>query len=146
MILRFIIMAVVLALVFGGLYGFDVFRSQKIAEYFATYRPPPTPISADTVVAEDLPKRLPAIGSLAAVHQVTVTSEVGGLVQIAGLPLDGRRFRPGERVKIRTGALEGREGQYASERRQGRAQIEVRLLGRVVKIEVPIHALAAIAL
>ena len=80
MVLRFIIMALVLALVFGGLYGFDVFRSQKIAEYFAAYRPPPPPISAAAAVAEDLPKRLPAIGSLAAVHQVTVTTEVGGQV------------------------------------------------------------------
>ena len=34
--------ALVLAVVFGGLYGFDVFRSQKIAEYFATFPPPPT--------------------------------------------------------------------------------------------------------
>ena len=92
MVLRFIIMAVVLALVFGGLYGFDVFRSQKIAEYFATFRPPPTPISAAAAVAEDLPKHLPAIGSLAAVHQVTVTSEVGGLVTAIS-------FEPGATVK-----------------------------------------------
>ena len=92
MALRFIIMAVLLAVVGGGFYAFDQFRSHAIANFFATFRPPPTPVAAADAKLEDVPKYLQAIGSLAAVHQVTVTSEVGGLVTAIS-------FEPGATVK-----------------------------------------------
>ena len=92
MVWRFAVMAVLLAIVGGGVYAFDQFRSHAIANFFATFRPPPTPVAAADAKLEDVPKYLQAIGSLAAVHQVTVTSEVGGLVTAIS-------FQPGATVK-----------------------------------------------
>jgi membrane fusion protein, multidrug efflux system len=77
---RFILMAVALAIVFGGLYGFNRFREQAIANFFAGNKPPPAPVEAADAKAETMPRRLPGIGTLAAVHQVTVAPEVGGRV------------------------------------------------------------------
>jgi multidrug efflux system membrane fusion protein len=76
----FILAAAILALVVGGLYGFDVFRGKMMAQYFATNRPPPTEVATATAVAEDMPQYLQGIGGLAAVHQVTVAPEVEGRV------------------------------------------------------------------
>jgi multidrug efflux system membrane fusion protein len=85
-------MAIVLGVVGGGFYAFDQFRSHAIANFFATFHPPPTPVAAADAKLEDMPKHLQAIGSLAAVHQVTVTSQVGGLVTAIS-------FQPGATVK-----------------------------------------------
>jgi multidrug efflux system membrane fusion protein len=64
----------------GGLYGFNRFRSQAISNFFAHNKPPPAQISAATVVVQNLPRFAPGIGSLAAVHQVTINPEVAGRV------------------------------------------------------------------
>lgn len=80
MLKRMIFMVLALALVFGGLYGFNRFRAQKIAEFFANNKPPPTAISVAKAETEAMPRYLPGIGSLAAVHEVTVAPEVGGRV------------------------------------------------------------------
>ncbi len=76
----FLIIALLLAMVLGGLYGFNRFREQAIATYFATNKPPPAQISAVEVRTEAVPRFAPAIGSLAAVHQVTINPEIGGRV------------------------------------------------------------------
>jgi multidrug efflux system membrane fusion protein len=92
MVWRFAVMAVLLAIVGGGFYYYQQMRSTGMAAYFAAYRPPATPVAAVDAKLEDVPKYLQAIGSLAAVHQVTVTSEVGGLVTAI-------TFEPGATVK-----------------------------------------------
>jgi multidrug efflux system membrane fusion protein len=74
------VVALLLLLVFGGLYGYDRFRSQMTAQYFATMTPPPIPVAAAEAVQADVPQFLTGIGSLAAVHEVTVAPEVGGRV------------------------------------------------------------------
>jgi membrane fusion protein, multidrug efflux system len=76
----FLIIALLLTMVLGGLYGFNRFREQAIATYFATNKPPPAQISAVEVKTEAVPRFAPAIGSLAAVHQVTINPEIGGRV------------------------------------------------------------------
>jgi multidrug efflux system membrane fusion protein len=80
LILRLSIMALILIVVFGGFYGFEKFREAKIAAIFANMKPPPVPVSAAAAVATTMPRYLPGIGSLAAVHQVQVSPEVGGRV------------------------------------------------------------------
>ena len=42
----FIIMALLLAVVLGGLYGFNRFREHAITTFFANNKPPPAQISA----------------------------------------------------------------------------------------------------
>src|ERR1700740_2652634 len=75
-----IIMGLLLAVVLGGLYGFNRFREHAITTFFANNKPPPAQISAVEVKAEAVPRFAPAIGSLAAVHQVTINPEIGGRV------------------------------------------------------------------
>src|SRR6516162_608021 len=88
----FVIMGLLLAVVLGGLYEFNRFRTQAITTFFANNRPPPAQISAVEVTTEAVPRFAPAIGSLAAVHQVTINPEIGGrVVKIF--------FEPGTAVK-----------------------------------------------
>ncbi len=76
----FVIVGTLLALVLGGLYEFNSFREQAVAAYFAGNRPPPAQIAAVTAGTASVPRYAGGIGSLAAIHQVTVTPEVGGRV------------------------------------------------------------------
>jgi membrane fusion protein, multidrug efflux system len=89
----FIIVAVLVSLVLGGLYGFNAYRNKMIANFFANHKPPPAEISAVVATTEVVPHFASGIGSLAAVHQVTVTPEVGGRVT----EID---FESGARVKV----------------------------------------------
>jgi multidrug efflux system membrane fusion protein len=76
----FIIVALLLALVLGAFYAFNRFREHAIANFFAQHKPPPAEIAAATVESIGLPRFAPGVGSIAAVHQVTVNPEVGGRV------------------------------------------------------------------
>ncbi len=76
----FAIVALLLTLVLGGLYGFNRFRQQAMATYFANNKPPPAQISAVAVTTEAVPRFATGIGSVTAVHQVTINPEVGGRV------------------------------------------------------------------
>jgi membrane fusion protein, multidrug efflux system len=75
-----VIMGLLLAIVLGGLYGFNRFREQAIATYFANNKPPPAQISAVEAKTEAVPRFATGIGSIAAVHQVTINPEVGGRI------------------------------------------------------------------
>ena len=76
----FAIVGVLLALVLGGIWGFNTFRDHAIANFFANNKPPPAQIAAVKATTESVPRFANGIGSLAAVHQVTVNPEVGGRV------------------------------------------------------------------
>src|SRR5215813_9768514 len=75
-----LIVGLLLAVVLGGLYGFNRFREQAIATYFANNKPPPAQISAAEVKIEAVPRFATRIGSVTAIHQVTINPEVGGRV------------------------------------------------------------------
>jgi multidrug efflux system membrane fusion protein len=91
-ILWFVIVSLLLAIVLGGFYGFNRFREQAIATYFANNKPPPAQISAAEVKTETVPRFATGIGSVTAIHQVTINPEVGGRV-------DKIFFEPGASVK-----------------------------------------------
>ena len=76
----FTLVALILAVVGGGLYWFEQFREKMIANYFAGNVPPPTAVSTVEAVAEAMPRTLDGIGTVTAVHQVTVAPEVGGRI------------------------------------------------------------------
>ena len=86
MVRWFIIVGLLLALLVGGLVGFNAFRSHMIAQFFANNKPPPTLVSIAEAKSEVIPNLLTAVGDLAAVHQVNVTSDVGG--RITGIMFD----------------------------------------------------------
>ena len=77
---RFLIMALLLGAVLGGLYGFEQFKEKMIAQFFANNRPPPTPVAAVAATSEAMARYLDGIGSIVAVHQVTVSPEVSGRI------------------------------------------------------------------
>jgi len=76
----FIIVGLLLLLVLGAGYGFKWYRDKAIANFFAGNKPPPAQIAAVTATSEAVPRFANGIGSLEAVHQVTVTPELGGRV------------------------------------------------------------------
>src|ERR1700731_879069 len=88
----FIIVGLGLALLVGALVGFNAFRSRMIAQFFANNKPPPTSVTVSEAKFEVIPNLLTAVGDLAAVHQVNVTSDVSGRITDI-------MFTPGATVK-----------------------------------------------
>src|ERR1700730_2691795 len=80
MVRWFIIVGLLLALLVGGLVWFNYFRGQMIAQFFANNKPPPSSVSIAEAKSEVIPNLLTAVGGLAAVHQVDVTSDVSGRI------------------------------------------------------------------
>jgi membrane fusion protein, multidrug efflux system len=80
MVRWFIIVGLLLSLLVGGLVYFNYFRGKMIAEFFANNKPPPVSVSVAEVTSEVIPNLLTAVGDLAAVHQVNVTSDVSGRI------------------------------------------------------------------
>src|SRR5580698_4841315 len=76
----FIIVGLSLALLVGALVGFNAFRSHMIAQFFANNKPPPANVTVSEAKSEVIPNLLIAVGDLVAVHQVNVTSDVGGRI------------------------------------------------------------------
>jgi multidrug efflux system membrane fusion protein len=80
MVRWFIIVGVLLAVLAGGLVGFNAFRSHMIAQFFANNKPPASNVSVAEAKTEAIPNLLTAVGDLVAVHQVNVTSDVSGRI------------------------------------------------------------------
>src|ERR1700687_3430215 len=80
MVLWFIIVGLLLSLLVGGLVWFNYFRGKMIAQFFANNKPPAASVSIAEAKAETIPNLLTAVGDLAAVHQVNVTSDLNGRI------------------------------------------------------------------
>src|SRR5947199_8822596 len=80
MVRWFVIVGTLLVLLVGGFVWFNWFRGQMIAKFFAGNKPPPASVSVAEAKPETIPNLLTAVGDLAAVHQVNVTSDVSGRI------------------------------------------------------------------
>jgi multidrug efflux system membrane fusion protein len=80
MVRWFIIIGLLLSLLVGGLVYFNYVRGKMIAQFFANNKPPPASVSIAEAQSEVVPNLLTAVGDLAAVHQVNVTSDVNGRI------------------------------------------------------------------
>src|SRR4030081_3819288 len=76
----FIIVGLVLAVLVGALVGFNAFRTKMITQFFANNKPPPSTVTVAEAKSELIPNLLTAVGDVAAVHQVNVTSDVNGRI------------------------------------------------------------------
>jgi membrane fusion protein, multidrug efflux system len=76
----FIIVGSLLAVVVGGIVYFQFWKDAFLKNMFATMRPPPATVTVVEVKSEVVPNLLTAVGGLAAVHQVNVTSDVSGRI------------------------------------------------------------------
>jgi len=79
LMVRLVIMAAAMSAVLGGLYWFEKFKEGMIAGFLSAPQPP-IQVAAVTVGTEAMPRYLDGIGTLQAVHQVTVSPEVNGRV------------------------------------------------------------------
>ncbi|MDN2568342.1 efflux RND transporter periplasmic adaptor subunit [Aquibium sp. A9E412] len=84
MILRFVIAIVLLALVGGGLVGFNVFRDQMIAQFFENMPVEPLPVSVVEAEANAWQPTLQTIGTVNASRGVDLTVEAAGIVKRIG--------------------------------------------------------------
>lgn len=87
-----IIVGAALVLLVGIIWGFNAFRAHMIAQFFKNNKPPPTVVAVAEAKSEVLPNLLTAVGDLAAVNQVNVTTDVNGRVTEI-------LFQPGAEVK-----------------------------------------------
>ncbi|HSY88130.1 MAG TPA: efflux RND transporter periplasmic adaptor subunit [Verrucomicrobiae bacterium] len=79
LLLRLGIMAAVIAAILVGLYAFEKFKEGMIAGFISAPRPP-EPVAAVTVTTAAMSRYLDGIGSVRAVHKVTVSPELSGRV------------------------------------------------------------------
>jgi membrane fusion protein (multidrug efflux system) len=79
---RKVLFAIVLVvLILGVLAGVKVLQIKTMIAAGAAYVPPPDVVSVATVTQEKWQEELPAIGSIAAVQGVTVTTEIAGTIK-----------------------------------------------------------------
>jgi multidrug efflux system membrane fusion protein len=91
MLRRLAIMILIVGAVLGALYFFKTMRDTAIKNIFSRM-PPPTAVAMARAEMQTVPRFLTGIGTIAAVHQVTVASQLSGMVtQIL--------FAPGQAVK-----------------------------------------------
>ena len=80
MVRWFIIVGLLLSALVGGLVWFNYFRGKMITQFFANNKPPAASVSIAVANSETIPNLLTAVGDLAAVHQVNVTSDLNGRI------------------------------------------------------------------
>jgi membrane fusion protein, multidrug efflux system len=93
---------VLLALLFVGGVGYALhffvgFKNEAIKQYFASHRPPPTPVEISTAKIGDVPQSLGAIGTLRADQQVNVTTQIAGQVKEIYFT-SGQRVKKGDKL------------------------------------------------
>ena len=80
MIKRMAIMLVAVIIVFGGIFGFEAFRSIMTKKFFASRGAPVQTVSTVVASVQDWQPHLDAVGSLRAVNGADLALEVSGVV------------------------------------------------------------------
>lgn len=102
---RFLIVAILMLLVAGGLYGYQQFVKGMMAQFFAAMaNPPPAPVSVAEAISQPVPRTLEGIGTIDAVRQVMISPEVSGRIS-------GILFEAGDIVKAGDVLLEMNDDQ-----------------------------------
>lgn len=81
MIKRLILATILLALIGGGLVGFNLFRARMIGAFFASMPEQAMPVTTVTVAPSDWQPELAAIGTVRAAQGVELTVEGAGIVR-----------------------------------------------------------------
>jgi membrane fusion protein, multidrug efflux system len=81
MIKRMVIMLVAVAIVFGGIFGFQAFKAVMIKKFISGLSNPPQTISAAKAAVSEWQPRIEAIGSLRAVKGADLSLELSGVVE-----------------------------------------------------------------
>lgn len=75
------IMLAIVALVFGGLYGFNAFRNMMIKGFLASMANPPQTVSVTTAGVQEWRPKLTAVGTFRAVNGADLSLEASGIVE-----------------------------------------------------------------
>jgi membrane fusion protein, multidrug efflux system len=78
---RMTIMLIVVGLVFGGVFGFQIFKNAMIKKFMSAMAPPPQTVSTVTAATQDWQPQIEAVGSLRAVNGADLAFEVPGIVK-----------------------------------------------------------------
>jgi membrane fusion protein (multidrug efflux system) len=89
---RMVIMLVAVAVLLGGIVGYNAFKGYMMQKYMASAPTPASTVSAMTAEYQQWQPQLSAVGTLRAVRGVDVTTEVAGLVR-------SLEFKSGDEVK-----------------------------------------------
>ena len=81
MIKRMVIMLVAVAIVFGGIFGFQLFKAAMIKKFITALGNPPQTVSVTRAAQGAWQTRLEAIGSLRAVKGADLSLELSGVVE-----------------------------------------------------------------
>ena len=81
MIKRMVIMLVAVAIVFGGIFGFQVFKGIMIKKFIGALSNPPQTISVTKAAYSEWQPKIEAVGSLRAVKGADLSLEVSGVVE-----------------------------------------------------------------
>jgi membrane fusion protein (multidrug efflux system) len=89
---RMVIMLIAVAVVFGGIFGFQAFKAAMIKKFMSSMSAPPQTVSAITAHSSSWQPTIEAVGSLRAVRGADLSLEVAGVV-------DSISFNSGDDVK-----------------------------------------------
>jgi membrane fusion protein (multidrug efflux system) len=81
MIKRIVIMLVAVAIVFGGIFGFQLFKAAMIKKFITALGNPPQTVSVTRAGHSEWQTRIEAIGSLRAVKGADLSLELSGVVE-----------------------------------------------------------------
>jgi membrane fusion protein, multidrug efflux system len=78
---RMVIMLVAVAVVFGGIFGFQLFKAAMIRKFISAASSPPQTVSTTKAATSEWQPKIEAIGSLRAVKGSDLSLEVAGVVE-----------------------------------------------------------------
>lgn len=78
---RLLIAIVALAVLGGGIVGFNLFRARMIAQYFATMKPAPLPVTVAAVAPAPWTPGIDTIGTANAIRGADLSTEASGVVR-----------------------------------------------------------------
>lgn len=78
---RMIIMLIIVGVIFGGIFGYQVFQAYMMKKFMSAGPEPAVQVSAVKAATEDWETQIQAVGTLRAVRGVDVACEISGLVQ-----------------------------------------------------------------
>ena len=92
MIKRMVVMAAVLILLFGGIFGYKYFEGQMVREIITNFTPPPISVSAAKATTGQWDQYLYGTGSLTAIQGIELAAETSGIIRAL-------HFQAGDKVK-----------------------------------------------
>ena len=78
---RMIIMLIAVGLVFGGVFGFQIFKNAMIRKFMSAMPQPPQTVSTVTAATQEWQPQIEAVGGLRAVNGADLAFEVSGIVK-----------------------------------------------------------------